>query len=185
MKKTASIFLLSIFLFNWFGYRLLSSLLEENANSALIASLDKDQYNDDDLISIKLASNLPYYTSSDHFTRMDGAIELHGEHYNFVKCRMYRDSVEYLCIPNKAKTKLSNARNEFYKLVNDIQNPSQSKKSGNPGSVKNLLSEYYQENTSWNFPSYSVTKSITSSIYLISLSTLSLQPQERPPDAGC
>jgi hypothetical protein len=183
VKKSASIFFLSIFLFNWFGYRLLYSLLEEKANSALIASLDNDQYNDNDLITVKLPSHLPYYTNSDHFNRMDGEIELNGKHYNFVKCRVYKDSIEYLCIPNKARTNLSNARDEFYKLVNDLQHPSQSKKSGNSGSIKSLLSEYYNENNSWSFFSYSPDISIISSFYIFSFSKPLLLPRELPPDA--
>ncbi len=183
MKKFASIFFLSILLFNWIGYRLLSSLLEEKANTAFIASLDNNQYNDDDLITIKLPSNIPYYTNSDHFNRMEGAIELNGKQYNFVKCRMYRDSIEYLCIPNNYRTKLTNARNEFYKVVNDLQHSSQGKKSGNTESIKSLLSEYYQENNSWGFSSYSTDKSITSSVFVFFILKPSLLPGELPPDA--
>ncbi len=183
VKKFASIFFLSIFLFNWFGYRLLSSFLEEKANTALITARDKDQYNDDDLITLKLPFNLPYYTNSNVFNRMDGEIELNGQHYNFVKCRIYQDSVEYLCIPNNDRTKLSNARNEFYKLVNDLQHPSQSKKSGSTSGVKSLLSEYCQENNSWGFSPYSVVTSITPSFYIVSFLKPSLLPGELPPDA--
>lgn len=182
MKKTASIFFLGILLFNWFGYRLVSSFLEEKANYALIYSLDKDQYNEDDLITIKLPSNLPYYTSSIYFTRMDGEIELNGKHYNFVKTRMYKDSIEYRCIPNKDRTRLGNARDEFYKLVNDLQHPSQNKKADNTGSVKSLLSEYYQENSSWDFSSCSPDKLKTFSLYIFFLTTPSVLPGERPPD---
>jgi hypothetical protein len=183
VKKIISIFFLGSLLFNWFGYRLLSSFMEEQANSLLITSLDNDQYNDADLVSIKLPSNLPYYTSSSQFNRMDGEIEMNGVHYNYVKSRMYKDSVEYLCIPNRAKTKLSNARDEFYKLVNDLQHPSQNKKTDNSGSAKNLLSEYYQDAHSWSFSAYTPDKSITTSFYLLIFSKLSLLPRELPPDA--
>ena len=182
MKKTASIFFLGILLFNWFGYRLLSSFLEEKATSALIVSLDKDQYNEDDLITIKLPSNLPYYTNSTYFNRIDGEIELNGTHYNFVKTRMYKDSIEYRCIPNKDRTRLSNARDEFYKLVNDLQHPSQNKKADNTGGIKRLLSEYCQENNSWDFSFYSPDKLETISFYIFFLATPSVLPGELPPD---
>ena len=184
VKKIASIFFLSIFLFNWFGYRLLSTLLEGRANSVLMAELDNDQYDDSELITIKLPSNLPYYTNSKHFERMDGEIEMNGIHYNYVKCRMYKDTVEYLCIPNKARTKLNNARDEFYKLVNDLQHPSQNKKTGNTSnSIKSLLSEYYQEANSWTLSAFLSEESISNSYYLLILSNPAISPQELPPDA--
>jgi hypothetical protein len=42
---------------------------------------------------------------------------------------MYNDSVELLCIPNVTKTGLENARNDFYRLANDLVSNSSSKKS--------------------------------------------------------
>lgn len=185
MKKIASIFFLSIFLFNWLGYRLLSAFLENRANSVMISALDEDQYDDSELVTIKLPSSLPYYTNSKSFTRMDGEIEISGVHYNYVKCRMYKDSVEYLCIPNQARTKLDNARDEFYKLVNDLQHPSQNKKTDNNSSnIKNLLSEFCMEINEWKFSNFLNEQSITNSFYLLVLSKPAISPRELPPDAG-
>ncbi len=183
MKKTAAILFLTVFLFNWFGYRLLSSFLQEKAGLALITSLDNHQYDESDLLSIKLPSNLPYYTNSKHFTRIDGEIEINGIHYNYVKCRMYQDSLEYLCIPNKAKNRLSSARDEFYKLVNDLHHPSQNKKNDNSGNIiKSPLSEFYEENTFWSFASFFYLKSITTSTYNLIFPAPYLSPRELPPD---
>ena len=183
VKKIASIFFLGIFLFNWFGYRLLSSFLEQNANAALITSLDNNQYNEEDLISIKVPSNLPYYTNSEHFTRRDGEIELNGIKYNFVKSRVYKDSIEYRCIPNTARMKLGKAKDKFYKLVNDLQHPSQNKESGSSAGIKNLLSEYYQQTNTWSLSAFSIVKSITPPFYYFCLPKLSILPAELPPDA--
>ncbi|MEO5995749.1 MAG: hypothetical protein ABIN89_03510 [Chitinophagaceae bacterium] len=184
IKKIASIFFLSVFLFNWFGYRLLSIVLEDRANSALVAELDKDQYDDSALITIKLPSNLPYYTNSKHYERMDGELEINGMHYNYVKCRIYKDTVEYLCIPNQIRTRLSNARDEFYKLVNDLQHPTQNKKTGDTcNSIKSLLSEYYQETNSWAFDAFLPEQSVNNSYNCLNLSKPAVLPQELPPDA--
>ena len=183
MKKTAAIFFLTIFLFNWFGYRLLSSFLQEKAGSELITSLDNHQFNESDLVSIKLPSNLPYYTNSKHFTRMDGEIEIDGIHYNYVKCRMYQDSLEYLCIPNTAKNRLSNARDEFYKLVNDLRTHTTNKKNDHSSSIaKNPLAEFYEESVSWSSISFLNLKSITIAPYNLICPTSYTSPQELPPD---
>jgi hypothetical protein len=115
---------------------------------------------------------------------MDGEIEINGIHYNYVKYRMYEDSVEYLCIPNQAKTKLSNARDEFYKLVNDLQHPSQNKKPGSSETnIKSFLSEFCKEQDNWSFPAFVQDQSIKGSFYLAELSKPALLPQELPPDA--
>jgi hypothetical protein len=50
--------------------------------------------------------------------------------------------------------KLQSARDEFFKLVNDLQHPSQSKKTdgGNSLSVKSPLTEYYSQSNNWLIP---------------------------------
>ncbi len=122
MKRIVSIFLSGIFLFNWFGYRVLTSYLEEKANISLETQLDENHYDEHQLISIKVPVDyLPYYNNSQLFERVDGEIEIDGIHYKYVKRRIYNDSLEMLCIPNTAVTALQSAQNEFFKFVNDLQ----------------------------------------------------------------
>ena len=184
MKKTAAILILGLFLFNWLGYRVLTSLLQAHADTRLELQLDNNNYNESDLISLKIPANLPYYANSRSYERMDGQIEIDGIHYNYVKRRFYNDSLEYLCIPNKSKIRLNNAQNEFFKLVNDIQQPSQ-KKSGDNSIVKNLLSEYYQNENGWSLATYLPDGAIKYPHYLALLCTPACDPQELPPDFGC
>ncbi|MEN9684239.1 MAG: hypothetical protein RLZZ28_25 [Bacteroidota bacterium] len=130
LKKIASILLLGILLFNAGGYHLFTNYLESRADNLLEASLDENNYNEADLLHIKVAANLPYYTNAPEFERVNGEIDINGIHYKYVKRRMYNDSVELLCIPNIAKTGLENARNDFYRLANDlVSNNNSSKKS--------------------------------------------------------
>ena len=72
MKKVAAILLLGIFSFNLFGYRLVASFLENKANAAMELSLDENDYDNDQLISIKQPTNLPYYKNSAVFQRIEG-----------------------------------------------------------------------------------------------------------------
>jgi hypothetical protein len=145
LKKLASILLLSLLSFNWFGFQLLISFLESRANTLLDAKLDHDDYQDDELISIKVpATNLAYYTNGKLFARVDGQIEIQGVLYNFVKRRLYHDSLELLCIPNPGVTKLRAEKNELVKCINDFQQPEQGKKSTNhPGGNKNISLDHY------------------------------------------
>jgi len=103
--------------------------MENKADMQLEANLDEHNYKESELISIKVAANLPYYTNSETFERVNGEININGVAYKYVKRRMYNDSVELLCIPNVVKTGLENARNDFYRLANDLVSNNSSKKS--------------------------------------------------------
>jgi len=131
MKKIAAILLMGILLFNWYGYKLLSIYLEDRADRQLEARLDTDRYDESQLISIKVpSSRLSYYNSTTQFERVDGQIEVGGIQYKYVKRRLFNDSIELLCIPNHTAMRLQTARNQFFQLVNDIQQHNgQSKKS--------------------------------------------------------
>jgi hypothetical protein len=146
LKKLAAILLIGILCFNWYGYQIVSSWLESRADRQLEARLDGNNYDESQLLSLKVpASHLSYYNSSTQFERVDGQIEIGGVQYKYVKRRLFNDSLEYLCIPNQASMRLQTARNEFYKLVNDLQHNGQGKKSdSHPGSSKSLSSaDYY------------------------------------------
>ncbi|MEO7530727.1 MAG: hypothetical protein ABIS69_04925, partial [Sediminibacterium sp.] len=71
MKRIASILLLGILLFNWGGYRILTHYFEDKADIQLQADLDHNNYNQADLVSIKVSASLPYGSSSEKFERVD------------------------------------------------------------------------------------------------------------------
>ena len=130
VKRIAAILMLGLLLFNWVGYQLYTSILQDRADKTLIANLDENNYSDADLISIKVpAVHISSYVNSKEFQRVDGKIEINGIQYNFVKRRYNDGMLELLCIPNKSVTRIQNARDNFFKLVNDLQHPGQSKKA--------------------------------------------------------
>lgn len=152
MKRLAAILLLGIFSFNLFGYRLVASFLESRENQKMELALDVNDYNDDELISIKQPTNLPYYQNSKAFQRVDGEIEIAGIYYKYVKCRIYNDSLELLCIPNKSKMQIQAAKADFSKLASDFQQSSNKKKGGTESkSFQKTLSEYEEMQASVAF----------------------------------
>lgn len=127
LKQLAAIIFLFILAFNFVGYRFLFSYLQNNSTAVLEKKLDKYDYNDEDLISIKTPLNLPYYSSSPDYERVSGSINIDGVYYEYVQRRVYQDTLELLCLPNDAKTKLHKASNGIAKSSTDIQTPDQSK----------------------------------------------------------
>ena len=183
MKKIASILLLCVLLFNWFGYRILSDYYEHQADLVLEQKLDNSEYDESQLIEIKVPLKLPYQNNWKEFERFDGEIEVDGIHYKYVKRAVYNDSLILLCLPNEGKMKLLSARDEFFKLVNDIQHPTQGKKDkGNAHSVKNPVTEYYATDNNWLIPKLTAlffqVKPGNLSFYTSAFSTSPSQPPE-------
>lgn len=177
VKRTAAILLLGVLLFNWGGYRFFTSFLEHRADTRLEANLDENRYDESDLVSIKVAANLPYYTTYTHsgkFERVNGEINIKGVNYKYVKRRLYNDSLELLCIRNVEKTGVQNAKDQFFRLANDLTNDNtSSKKSGHNNSslTKFSVQDFTDEHgfawqcksadlqTTWNMTVFADTKS--------------------------
>ena len=134
---------MGILFFNWYGYQLLTQYWQQQADRRLEARLDRNEYNESQLFSVKVPiTALSYYDgSSNNFQRVDGQIEISGVRYQYVKRRVIKDSLELLCIPNETAIKLQQVKNDFFRQVNDLQQQNQGKKS--PASpVKNSSKDY-------------------------------------------
>lgn len=152
LKKIASILLLAILFFNWYGYRILSDILQQQSDTKLEAKLDRNDYDESALIELRVPINLPYHNDWKDFERYNGTIEINGIHYNYVKRKVEKGELVLLCLPNDEKQHLQSARDQFFKLVNDLQQPESGKKSSPSSSIsfKSITSEYQQENNNWN-----------------------------------
>jgi hypothetical protein len=155
MKRAAAILLLIIFLFNWFGYRLLSDYLQHRADTQLEVQLDQQQYNEASLIEIRVPLNMPYQSISSNFERYDGEIEFNGIHYKYVKRKVENGELVLLCLPNENRMRLQNARDEFFKLVNDLQ-PNPQNKNTPASSIKNPVTEYWEQQNNWQVEALTV-----------------------------
>ena len=142
MRQLSAILFLAILLFNFYGYSLVIDCMQNRQSAILESKLDKQQYNDDELISIKTPLNLPYYTSSPTYERAYGSLEVNGTVYEYVKRRVNHDTLELLCLPNKAKTNFRSVKNEFVKFATDATSSQQDKKSN---VFKISFPDFYQD----------------------------------------
>ena len=109
----------------------------------MVARIDRSDYDDQDLIEVKVPVNLPYQTNWQDFERYDGEIQIAGVHYNYVKRKLQNDTLILMCIPNTDKMKLFNARETFFSLVNDMQQTESGKNLPLPVKpVKIFMAEY-------------------------------------------
>ena len=159
--------------------------MANHSDAALELALDTKAYNEEDLISIKQPINLPYYSNSPTYQRIDGEVEMNGIKYKYVKCRIYNDSLEMRCIPNKAKMKIEQYKSDYANFAHDFQQDTNKKKSGNENkSFQKSLSEFEE-----------LTQAVTNNSAIIILNTFIsfnslvenkhyFNTVEQPPDAG-
>ena len=182
MKRAAAILLLIIFLFNWFGYRLLSDYLQHRSDTQLESRLDQHQYNEASLIEIRIPLNMPYQNVSSDFERYDGEIEFNGIHYKYVKRKVENGELVLLCLPNQNRMRLQNARDEFFKLVNDLQNPSPNKNSTPGNTIKNPVTEYWQQQNNWHLEALAQQQHQYTSLAIIVPSSPFITTLAHPPE---
>jgi hypothetical protein len=183
VKQLAAILLIAILFFNWYGYQLLTAYWQQKAENTLVARLDRHEYDDSQLVSIKVPiTTLAYYNSSATFERVDGQIDLNGVHYNYVKRRIFKDSLELLCIPNTTAMNLQKAKNEFFRQVNDLQQQNQGKKN-NSTPVKDFSKDYTPTAMNIAIPALLASASPAAGTLAIShLPNRYTPTAERPPD---
>jgi len=139
LKKITAIFFLVLFSFNWFGYRLYYDYLQHKTNENLEALFDSNTYDESQLIELKIAIHLPYQTSWTTYQRYDGEIKLNGTTYKYVKRKLLNDTLYLKCIPNKKVMALQNAKEDFFKITNDLNQNNHPQKADNSNSVfKNI-----------------------------------------------
>jgi hypothetical protein len=158
--------------------------LQAKADKELTANLDRNNYNEADLITISVPLSMPYLTDSKDFERKDGEITLNGKIYHYVKQKISNGSLILKCLPDVQKMQLQTAKNDFFKNQNDLQTNSSSKKSSDNGQViKLVLSDYEQlQNSSIHFYSSSVINAYSSFVNFAAQKGEGIMP-EQPPEA--
>ncbi len=136
MRKSVSILLLLVFLFNIIGYRALFYYAEKRADASMEARLDNDQYDETELVTIKIPLHNPYQIEQKSFERVNGEINVNGKIFKYVKRKVSDGNLILLCIADNHKNVLKKAKSEYENATNDLT--PNSKNTGRSGLQKNL-----------------------------------------------
>lgn len=183
MKKVIPISLLVILSLNSIGYKFIASYFERKASTELQVLLDQNKYKDSDLISFKLPLHLPYIIDSKEFEAAQGNIDINGISYQYVKKRVYNDTLEILCIPNYTITSIKNSKDNFAKQLNAIATNDYAKKSSNKPLLKISSSDYTQAHHFNIYTFISPSKLKHDSYYCLLSSFDYLRGLDQPPEA--
>jgi hypothetical protein len=183
VKKLAAILILGVMLFNGFGYRLVANYFDQKAAENFVALIEEENYEESDLVTIKTPVNLPYYANSAKFERVDGEMVIDGIVYQYVQRRVYNDSVEIKVLANQDRLHIKNAREDFYKLAQDLQKDGQEEKSLPSGksSAKFLAFDYISFENKYDLSINLLLNNTIGSIYSDRLLSNCLPIQLPPP----
>jgi len=92
----------------------------QRSDRQLVQQLDNHQYDDNELLEVKIALHTPYLTSWSDYERIDGEAEVNGTYYTYVKRKIHNDTLYLLCLPNRNKTQLNAARIDYANKVQDV-----------------------------------------------------------------
>jgi hypothetical protein len=179
VKKLAAILFVAIALFNLYGYQLVINYIQQRQESTLEKKLDNNNYSDAELMVLKLPVKLPYYANSVTYERVNGTVEINGIEYNYVKRRIYNDTIELACIPNFSSKKFQSVKDDFVKLNTEAQNTHQDKK---PTNIKVASFEYCNKLITFSLPTLvaKTGKHFTNNSFQLPSSFKLVQ--EQPPD---
>ncbi|MBL7698087.1 MAG: hypothetical protein JNK79_08010 [Chitinophagaceae bacterium] len=137
--------------FNWVGYRFVSTFLEHQSDITLQANIEQAQYDESDLIELRIPLNTPYLINrSTTFERCYGEVNIAGNDYTYVMRKIENDELVLRCLKNSEKSRIRNSRMDFFKLVNDLNNTGHQKESGHSSAFKSFSPVFQQENHSWD-----------------------------------
>jgi len=102
------------------GYMFIFGYLNIQSSRQISRQIDSNNYNEDDLVEIKVALHLPYQSTMSDYELHSGEITIAGSHHNYVKRKISGDTLYLLCLPNREKDKLQVAETNFNKNTNDF-----------------------------------------------------------------
>lgn len=183
MKRFTAILFLSVLLFNLFGYKLWIHCLQEQ-EEALLQNHINNNLQEEELVSIKVAITLPpYVVVSDDYEWTSGEVTVNGTIYKFVRKRLYNDAVEFLCLPDRMKSRLKALENDITKSnANGV--PAHQKDSAGGAQSKPLFLEFFSILPLVSFAGAAnerISYYSTTSLYI---SHYARSPIEQPPEAN-
>ena len=183
MKKIAAILLISLLLFNWYGYRFFISYLQQKADGQLEARLDVNDYNEAELLEIRIPLNMPYQNNSSSFERHYGEINLDGKVYTYVKRKVEDGYLVLKCIPNNAKQEIRKAGNVLFTINNGLDQEHNGKNNSPLNNIFKSISTDFDDdffNCNFKTPDDITTNSLRKGSSFFK--SISLPVSEQPPE---
>jgi hypothetical protein len=118
----------------------------------MVKQIFDNKIDDTRLLEIKIPVHMPTVQDWTEYEVIEGQIQLKDAYYNYVRLKMTRDTMFFICVPNTVKTQLTKANIITAKQINDVP---LTKKGQNPAIKKvNTLSEYNLQAFKYNYSAF-------------------------------
>lgn len=104
------------------GYKCVIGFLSAKADTQLEVQIDSEEYDEADLVEIRVSLNMPYQQRFTEYERHYGEIEIDGQTYTYVKRKIEGDIAIFKCIANTSKQKLKEKENDLAKSNSPVNN---------------------------------------------------------------
>jgi len=185
VRKIAAILLICLLVFNWYGYRFVTNYFQQQADSQLEAKIDVNDYDESQLIEIRVPLDIPYQNRASGFERHYGEIEFNGKIYAFVKRKVENGYLVLKCIPNTVKENIKNADNILFATNNGFDQEHNSK-SNSPLSIifKSIFSDYDDYSQSYNLRNVADNNQKPPHTGISFFNSVCLPVSEQPPEVA-
>lgn len=140
-----------LILFNLAGYRLFFHYIQNRADAQYESALDQNDYDHSEMITVKVDLDMPYLPENTNFERVDGEITVDGVVYKYVQRKIHNGQLVLVCVPDKKKTKLRSARDEYFSIANNLVSHSNAKQSAPKTTFeKGVYTDYEHDLQSYN-----------------------------------
>ena len=180
MRKIAAILCILILAFNLCGYRLLISILQTKADAKLEARIDNNEYDESQLIEMRVSLNLPYQVRYTDFERHYGEITIDGKAYTYVKRKMEGDVLVLKCIANESKQQLKKTEDNLAKS-NSGQDQDNNGKKQSSSLLKAFSGEYDDKNNFAALAEKEITIAALSARYIAAVQDVLIKTPHQPP----
>lgn len=155
--------------------------MQDKADRRLESQLDNSDYDESQLMEIRITMNMPYQQRYTEFERHYGEVDIDGKTYTYVKRKVEGDVVVLKCIANKSKQQLKNIDTDLTKANNGIDTDHPGKQNQS-SFAKNFWSEYdgehltsFQRQIVLSTPNYPTG-------YIFTIPATSLNTPHQPPE---
>lgn len=165
------------------GYSLLFQYYIHQSDVKMVKEIFDNKVDNAKLIEIKIPVNMPTIQDWDEYEVITGQIQLKDAYYNYVRLRMTRDTMYFVCVPNTNKTRLVNANIITAKEINDVP----ISKKGHEAAVKkvNSLSEYNIQAFQYNYVAPETQLKPNDKSIFVKITDPFIASPGKPPNFGC
>ena len=181
MKRLIAILLLNVHLFNLGGYNLAFQYFIHRSEVQIVKEIYENKVDATKLVEIKIPAHMPNIKSWDNYVSDQGQLQLKGVYYNYLRYKITRDTMSFICIANAVKTRLVSANLIIAKEISDVP----LSKKGHEAPTKKVggISEYAFHVPHYQFITYGSTLKVKPNTLLYLHTSPFIESPGKPPNS--